>query len=296
MNVSQIRAFSTVAQQENISKAAALLHVSQSSLSKQIARLEAELGVPLFDRNGKKITLNKAGVSFYESSSRILKELHDAEDHVRFLSRSQNHRIRIGACGIPEDFTACIHAFAKAYPATEFILNSRVEFQAHVDINDFDALICPEGFRFEKLSGYHLYDEGYYFAVPAKDPQIREKAYTSHMLQEQPLVFLQGDAMIPEFPYRICGIREENQTMVCFTDTREVHRKMISSGSACGFVPKTEAQSYLADKNIRLLPVLDKRFIRPMKICFLREKHLSELGKQFREFVLDYYRLSHEEE
>ena len=62
MNISQLRYFTTVAQLENVSKAADLLYLSQSSLSKNIAKLEEELGMPLFDRNGKKITLQNGEI------------------------------------------------------------------------------------------------------------------------------------------------------------------------------------------------------------------------------------------
>ena len=149
----------------------------------------------------------------------------------------------------------------------------------------------PNTSRYEKLSGYHLFNEGYYFAVPAKGEFSGETTFVSRMLSRHPVVFLHGDETTPEFPYRICGAPGIHPKTVYFTDTREAHRKMIAEGIACGFVPKTEASAYRADKAIRLLHVLDPRFIRSMKICFLREKHLSERGRQFRASVLEFYHL-----
>ncbi|MBR3263413.1 MAG: LysR family transcriptional regulator, partial [Lachnospiraceae bacterium] len=55
MNLDQMHFFTVVAQMENVSKAADSLHMTQSTLSKNILRLEEELGVPLFDRHGKKL-------------------------------------------------------------------------------------------------------------------------------------------------------------------------------------------------------------------------------------------------
>ncbi|MBR3400692.1 MAG: hypothetical protein IKG67_00480, partial [Parasporobacterium sp.] len=60
---------------------------------------------------------------------------------------------------------------------------------------------------------------------------------------------------------------------------------------AAGFVPASEAEGYKNDPDIVLLPVLDDRFSRSMKICFRREKHLSELGLLFRTFVIRYFDL-----
>ena len=59
-----LKYFEIVAKTLNISKAAEQLFISQSSLSQTIKRLETEVGYPLFDRNGKHITLNENGIIF----------------------------------------------------------------------------------------------------------------------------------------------------------------------------------------------------------------------------------------
>ena len=61
MDIRVLRYFLTVVREENISKAAQALHVTQPTLSRQMAQLEEELGTPLFVR-GKHLTLTDAGV------------------------------------------------------------------------------------------------------------------------------------------------------------------------------------------------------------------------------------------
>lgn len=78
MTVSQLRYFACVAQVQNLSKAAQMLHLSQPSLSKSISKLEEELGAPLFDRAGKRLLLNERGERFLESAQLILQELEGA--------------------------------------------------------------------------------------------------------------------------------------------------------------------------------------------------------------------------
>ena len=58
MNIQNLRYFAIVAKLENVSRAAELMHTSQSSISKNIFTLEEELGTKLFDRHGKKLVLN----------------------------------------------------------------------------------------------------------------------------------------------------------------------------------------------------------------------------------------------
>jgi len=291
MDIQQLRYFNTVVHLENISKAAEALHISQSALSKQIQRLENELGVSLFDRKGKKIVLNKAGKRFYASSEQILKELRSASDDINMLVSRKNPRIRIGSAGMPPKMLDCVSSFTSLHPEAMFIMDNRIDFEGNIDINQYDALVCPDEFRFERLIGYHLYDESYYFAVNKKSSLASAGAFSFSLLNDTPVIYMHGDELSPEYPYRLCSTLDFEPGTLYFTDTREAHRRMISQGSACGFVPKSESASYVEMPEIKLLPILDQRFIRPMKICFLRERHLSELGLLFREHVINYYDL-----
>src|SRR6201995_2046145 len=70
--VPRLRQFAVVAREEHLTRAAELLGVPQPTLSRSIARLEAELGVPLFARPGRSIRLTRHGRSLLESSERAL--------------------------------------------------------------------------------------------------------------------------------------------------------------------------------------------------------------------------------
>ena len=75
MELLQLKYFLEVARLEHMTEAARSLHVTQSSLSKTIGRLEEDLGVPLFDRVGRKLRLNEFGSRFYLRAERALFEL-----------------------------------------------------------------------------------------------------------------------------------------------------------------------------------------------------------------------------
>lgn len=78
MDLLQLRYFQAVARAEHVSRAADQLRVAQPSLSRNLARLEAELGVPLFDRRGRRVRLNRYGAAFLHRVDRALGELDDA--------------------------------------------------------------------------------------------------------------------------------------------------------------------------------------------------------------------------
>ena len=74
MNIEQLRQFVTIAELGTVSAAAEHLRISQPALSRSIARLEAELGCALFDRNGRSVEINRAGETALEYARSILHE------------------------------------------------------------------------------------------------------------------------------------------------------------------------------------------------------------------------------
>lgn len=292
MDISQLRYFTTVAQLENISRAADLLHLSQPSLSKSIAKLEAELGMPLFDRRGKKIVLNTQGSRFLECSNVILRELEFALDDMTLLATGSDSKIKIGIAGDSSQMVACMAAFNRQQPGAEFELSCNIECQEHIDINDFDVMVYPPGIKYEKFTGYFLHDERYYLAVGSEHPLARNASILPKDLDGQDFVFLRSGKSYIEYPFRICTALAVRFGSQCHVDSRELHQQMIGAGIAIGFVPEDVAALYQNNRGIRLIPIQDQRFSRTMMICFRREKHLSVLAKSFRDFAIRFFRLT----
>ena len=74
MDLDQLRQLDAIARQGTMSAAARALHLSQPALSRSLARLEVELGQPLFDRPGRRLVLNDAGRVALEHARQILRD------------------------------------------------------------------------------------------------------------------------------------------------------------------------------------------------------------------------------
>ncbi len=291
MKISQLSYFITIAQLENMSRAAELLHISQSSLSKNIAALETELGAPLFDRNSKQITLNPAGKRFLKSCNLILQEYQNLKNDIHLITTGSNNVIKICSCGSIDRLFPCMAAFKKLHPETIFDVDSRMEDMEHPDINEYDVMIYPSELPYERFTGYDFGTENFLLAVSVNHALAKKNAVSLKMLNDLDYVFLRNKKSYAEHACKIYKALAISGATQSYVTTREMHLQFIASGMAVGFVSENCTDFYNS-KDIRLLPLLDHRFSRELKICFKRDKHLTDFSREFREFATKYFSLS----
>jgi LysR family transcriptional regulator, benzoate and cis,cis-muconate-responsive activator of ben and cat genes len=96
MELRHLRYFVAVAEEQNVTRAAARLHVSQPPLSRQIRDLEDELGVGLFEHGAKSIRLTDAGRIFLEEARAVLRRAEEAVQTAQAVARGERGEIHVG--------------------------------------------------------------------------------------------------------------------------------------------------------------------------------------------------------
>ena len=161
MKIQNLRYFAVVAKLENVTKAAELMHTSQSAVSKNILVLEEEFGVKLFDRFGKKLVLNDAGRRLLESCEKILEETDSVTKDLKYLSVGGDNIIRICAMSMDPRLFSCLSMFKLSHSNVEYRIDTLTERSELPDINTYDMIIYPDEIRFHKFKGYDYYQEKY---------------------------------------------------------------------------------------------------------------------------------------
>lgn len=100
MDLRQLRYFQAVAEETSFSRAAARLHVSQPPLSQHVKALENELGVRLFDRTNRGVTLTHAGRVFYDETRAVFRRLEHARIRARHVGRGEIGTLTVGFVSI----------------------------------------------------------------------------------------------------------------------------------------------------------------------------------------------------
>ncbi|MFE2064534.1 LysR family transcriptional regulator [Streptomyces sp. NPDC059467] len=116
--------FAGVARTEHVTRAAQELNVPQSTLSRAMARLEQDLGVDLFSRHGRTVSLTPAGRTFLTSVERALAEVRRAADEVRADADPTTGKVAFGflhTMGV-ETVPGLLQAFRADHPRIRFSL------------------------------------------------------------------------------------------------------------------------------------------------------------------------------
>jgi DNA-binding transcriptional LysR family regulator len=125
MELRQLRYFVAIAQEGNFSRAAERLHVSQPPLSTQIKSLEDELGVRLFERSNRGVSLTAAGSVFYEETRAVLARLEHAKSKALRADRGDIGMLAVGFVSIADYgiLPPALKHFRSSFPLVEVQLH-----------------------------------------------------------------------------------------------------------------------------------------------------------------------------
>lgn len=193
MEIRLLRYFLTVAREENITKAAELLHITQPTLSRQLKQLEDEIGVMLFERGTRRITLTNEGMLLLRRAQEIL-ELVDKTEHELILQEEQvEGTITLGCGEIASVNTVAfmIREFRARYPRVSFEIytGSADAVKERMDRGVVDIGLLLEPIDMGKYDFIRLKAREKWVAlIPAEDPLAQREVVTAQDLKARPII------------------------------------------------------------------------------------------------------------
>ncbi|AUT62831.1 LysR family transcriptional regulator [Paraburkholderia terrae] len=200
LDVKPLRYFVTLAETRHFGRAAARLNLSQPPLSRQLAALEASLGVTLIERSPRSVVLTAAGERFYEDAKAILASIEQAAKNARAAAIGDSGQLTIGftMCAAYSVLPSYARAYGDAWPDVSLNLREVVsnDLASQVLSGQIDAAIMFPGAQSKDLDTRAIFTEPLCVALSREHPLARARQLKIGQLAHEPFV-MASEAVSP---------------------------------------------------------------------------------------------------
>jgi LysR family transcriptional regulator, cys regulon transcriptional activator len=291
MELRQLKSLVTLAECGfNVTEAAAQLHLVQSAVSQHLTRLEAELGVVIFNRQGRRLT------GFTEAGSQVLiyarKALSDTANILAigrdFLEQSQGV-LRLGATHTQACYMLppVLRAFRQRYPEVDVQLHqgSPKQLIEMLKKDGVDMAICTEALAEDPLlDSIHCYRWNRSLIAPDGHPVLSQNPLTHEHLCEYPLItYVSGFTGADHFKKSFARLALKPRIVLSAADT-DVIKTYVREGLGVGIIVSF---AFSAAKDIGLQArELHQLFPWEVtRIAYLKERYLRRYEQQFIDLI-----------
>lgn len=291
MDLNQLRYFQTTARTGNLSKAAQELFVTQPNLSRSIARLEEELGVPLFHHRKGKVTLNEYGRVFLSSVDLAFEQLHEGTQAIRRLYES-NQNILALASTIDDFLPDVLKDFSQKYPEIgirQFNCSQELVAQRLLDRTLTLALssrpIQEDAITFELLG-----EMPYALMLRRDHPLASRSGIRVAELSDQPFICDNSRMALPALR-RICAQAGFKPHVAYEVESSDLIYQLLEGGAGIAFLPVSQYAKFMRTHEscpLAMLPVLDELPNAMIGVAFRKDLTFSAAERIFTSFVRDW--------
>lgn len=290
MEWQQLEYFKTTAELQHITLAARKLNLTQPALSRSVKRLEEELGVPLFDREGRSVVLNQFGKCLFVHVNKIFEEYEEAKKEIQNMADPEKGQISLGFLHtLGESFIPeLIQVFGRKHPGIVFELhqNGTQALISQLGAGEIDLCFSYPVENPGRIEWDYLWDEELLLIVPKNHPLEKKKEITLKSLEKESFITFKpgfGLRKITDDLFMKAGISPK----IAF-EGEEVHTisGLVGAGLGIAIVPKIKGPNR---DEITLLHINSPEFRRNIGILKVRDKYLSPSAGLFLEFVIDYF-------
>lgn len=261
MLMEQIFMFYRIAREKSISKAAQASHISQPALSQQMQRLEEELGVKLFERSNRGISLTRAGEVMQKYSEQFLETYSDLKEELENL-QAYSGTFKIAATPVACNYAlpCCLFKVNHKYPNYSFSLNSvpssevihrvlhgQADLGFIVGKNEDEKLRCKLAFS-DKICLVASQN----FRIPDRIRLDELKRIPIVMLNEQFSSYRLLCQYLAQQGYPV-----ESLKIMYQLDSTESVKSTVMAGHGTAFLPYITVKKEVYQKQIKIIPVTD---------------------------------------
>lgn len=285
----QMKVFAAVARHLSFTRAASELHLTQPAVSQQVKLLEEEVGLPLFEKIGRKVQLAPAGHELLRYANQAIELLREAAESLAAMRGLKRGVLKLGAVSTAKYFApSLLSAFTPAYPEVtiKFGVGNREEIIKQMAANEIDLVIMGRPPReLDTIAEPFAKHPLIIIASPQHPLAGKRRVQLRQLADQQFLIREEGSGTRASMehvfrerhvPFRVSMEVSSNETI----------KQAVMAGMGISFISAHTVGLELATGKLVSLDVVGLPILRDWYVIHLREKRLSPIAAAFREFLL----------
>lgn len=293
IDVKKLRYFVAVAEEQHFSRAAERLGISQPPLSEHVHALERELGVSLFHRTTRSVSLSEDGLSFLPHARRILSDIDQCGEVIRDARWQKMHALRIGILHA-HAYTFLPQLLAEWVATQKDVRLSLVEHTtqdqtAVVSARLVDLAFVREPIHEADLVVTTVFSEPYWIAMPEQWTTLVKDRISVTELQGRPMIGFPSHhaSGSTRALFRDMLIKHRVKTGD-FLQVKTMHAALALVAAKQGFSPVPQSQCKLALYGVKYLPMLETAPQLSVGVA-RQQQSRNPLAQSFVDFCVEYF-------
>jgi LysR family nitrogen assimilation transcriptional regulator len=280
MDLKQLRAFLTVADTGNVTRAAELLNRVQPAVSRQLRLLEADVGAELFQRERHGMVLTGAGKALLVYARRAMLELDRARAEIGGSRDGVAGLVTVGLLPSTCDLISSplVRAVADIYPGIRMRIAMGYAGDLHqwLETGDIDAAVLYGVEREPNIEATPLLEEPLWVVGPRSAKLTRRKPVPLAGLRGKPLILPSGPRGIRTLVDHACVMANVELTIVAETNAMSIQKSLVLGGHGLTVLPPIAFAAELADKRLTAAPLLEPRISRTIVVALPANRSVGQ--------------------
>ena len=287
MDLRQIKAFIEVAKARNFTRASEVLRIAQPAVSMSISKLEDELELTLFNRQGRQIALTAEGEVFLRHAMRILEDVSSAETEMTELKELSSGEVRIGIPPMMSSyyFPKVIRDFREKYPHLQLTVmgEGAADIQRQISSGDIDLGVIAGSKAPEGLDSSFFLREEIVACVSLDHPFAQRACIRLDELLSEPMILFRQGYYMRELTDKLQRDLPGKPQVVFETNLFSLVRSLVREGVGAS----TLLRMVVADEPKVAAVSFDPPLFLDLHIAWKENGYLSKANRAFLNFLMD---------
>ncbi|TDL30823.1 LysR family transcriptional regulator [Jeotgalibacillus sp. S-D1] len=284
----QFEYFKTLARIQHVTKASQILSISQPALSRSIARFEEEIGVPLFEREGRSIRLNHYGEIMVKRVESMMKEFEAGKQEIQDLLMPDQGVVSLGflhtlSTNLVPDLIA---SFRNRYPKVHFQLGQGPSHTILHQLQSGEYDLCLTMKMDAPVEWKPLWSEELFAILPKDHRLAAQKNITLEEIAEESFIHLKKGYSLRLTVERLFENAGISPKIMFEGDEADTVAGLVAAGLGVSILPSQRGIDQSKISQIKIEGIESRR---TLGLAWMSERYLSPATQEFRRFVEEYF-------